>query len=673
MALAPADFYAYSRATGQPYPESPEERAEQAPQVLEFKRNQLKSQESSNSNPIALGLGIGLGLAGLGGAGFAARRMLRSGKATGQSGVSQTDLSKYDTPQIREAGRTKPTFVEPSKVVMDAPSAPVQRTIDIETAVDDEVTRLLNDPGLLKFVEAEEAAEIIRQPEMRAEQSRQQSQVRRALSATADDILLGIRAEPTTSLVTQQQAVGGFNVKQAIAALESGEDQQTGRVKNQLQRNEDLNLGQIDMLEDNAPINSVASQLPDGVPADQTEDALGFAQNRMREIRAAQEEQGYRGLRAEQQMLQGAEGTRVKQAAELYAATGDPNVLSLISETPSLPIAVQPTSQQLVNMQSSKGNAPSELSTSSLYSPFKKRELNVDTQEDVDMRMTNRLSGLGATLETIPKTIINPAYAALEEQTNMAMYGMQQGDPVAANIYNQNRQQFREGKAPSREIINPEYLTLSQQLREAEAVRGEARNIIERQKSDIAQFPSVYKVADLQEGVRAFYQQTPEGQIIPETLEVRSGRKAVPAGIVEKPASGSSIRGLGGAVEMESYIPIERELASTAAAEMAMGPKIGMDPQRREAMVSSPVRWDPSIHTPAQRTPEGFVYTEQAMRRPSAPTGTETFRGAVKSPPAIARQSVNVSETIRRLQSSNAPGAQQQLNQYLQSLRSRGI
>ena len=673
MALAPADFYAYSRAMGQPYPESPEERAEQAPQVLEFRRNQLKSQESSNSNPIALGLGIGLGLAGLGGAGFAARRMLRSGKATGQSGVSQTDLSKYDTPQIREAGRTKPTFVEPSKVVMDAPSAPVQRTIDIETAVDDEVTRLLNDPGLLKFVEAEEAAEIIRQPEMRAEQSRQQSQVRRALSATADDILLGIRAEPTTSLVTQQQAVGGFNVKQAIAALESGEDQQTGRVKNQLQRNEDLNLGQIDMLEDNAPINSVASQLPDGVPADQTEDALGFAQNRMREIRAAQEEQGYRGLRAEQQMLQGAEGTRVKQAAELYAATGDPNVLSLISETPSLPIAVQPTSQQLVTTQSSKGNAPSELSTSSLYSPFKKRELNVDTQEDVDMRMTNRLSGLGAPLETIPKTIINPAYAALEEQTNMAMYGMQQGDPVAANIYNQNRQQFREGKAPSREIINPEYLTLSQQLREAEAVRGEARNIIEKQKSDIAQFPSVYKVADLQEGVRAFYQQTPEGQIIPETLEVRSGRKAVPAGIVEKPASGSSIRGLGGAVEMESYIPIERELASTAAAEMAMGPKIGMDPQRREAMVSSPVRWDPSIHTPSQRTPEGFVYTEQAMRRPSAPTGTETFSGAVKSPLAIARQSVNVSETIRRLQSSNAPGAQQQLNQYLQSLRSRGI
>ena len=673
MALAPADFYAYSRATGQPYPESPEERAQQAPQVLEFRRNQLKAPETSNSNPVALGFGIALGLAGLGGAGLAARRMLRSGKTTGQSGVSQTDLSKYETPQIREAGRTKPTFVEPSKVVMDAPVVPVQRTVDIQTAVDDEVSRLLNDPGLLKLVEAEEADIINRLPEMRAEQSRQQAQVRRGLSATADDILLELRAEPTNSLVTQQQTTGGSNVKQAIAALESGEDQQTGRVKSQLQRNEDLNLGQIEALEDVTPINRVASQLPDGQPLDQAEDALGFAQNRMREIRAAQEEQGYRGLRAEQQMMQGAEGTRVKQAAELYAATGDPSVLSLISETPSLPIAVQPTSQQLVATQSSIGDAPSELSTSSLYSPFKKRELNVDTQEDVDIRMTNRLSGLGSTLETIPKTIINPEYAVLEEQTNMAMYKMQQGDPVAATIYNQNRQKFREGKVPPREIINPEYLALSQQMKEAEAVRGEARNIIERQKSDIAQFPSVYKVTDLQEGVRAFYQQTPGGEIIPETLEVRSGRKAVPAGIVEKPASGSSIRGLGGAVEMESYIPTERELASTASAEMAMGPKIGMDPQRREAMVSSPVRWDPGLHTPAQRTPEGFVYTEQAMRKPSAPSGTETFRGAVKSPPAVARQSVDASETIRRLQSSNAPGAQEQLNQYIQSLRTKRL
>ena len=343
MALAPADFYAYSRATGQPYPESPEERAQQAPQVLEFRRNQLKAPETSNSNPVALGFGIALGLAGLGGAGLAARRMLRSGKTTGQSGVSQTDLSKYETPQIREAGRTKPTFVEPSKVVMDAPAAPVQRTMDINAAVDDEVTRLLNDPGLLKFVEAEEADIINRLPEMRAEQSRQQSQVRRALSATADDILLELRSEPTNSLVTQQQATGGFNIKQAIAALESGEDQQTGRVKSQLQRNEDLDLGQIEVLEDVAPINRVASQLPDGQPLDQAETlptkepnfVQQFLQRERDEIASQMGEQGLTSPSLVEKELArrigpesyqyGSDYTKIKQQIEL--GLQDPSIL----------------------------------------------------------------------------------------------------------------------------------------------------------------------------------------------------------------------------------------------------------------------------------------------------------------------------------------------------------
>jgi hypothetical protein len=32
MALSPADFAAYSRATGTPYPEDPEERAQLAPE-----------------------------------------------------------------------------------------------------------------------------------------------------------------------------------------------------------------------------------------------------------------------------------------------------------------------------------------------------------------------------------------------------------------------------------------------------------------------------------------------------------------------------------------------------------------------------------------------------------------------------------------------------------------
>jgi len=94
--------------------------------------------------------------------------------------------------------------------------------------------------------------------------------------------------EPTlktapASLVEKQKARTGFTVDQAANALDAAEDQQTGRMKIQLQRNEDLDMGQVEVLEDIAsqqrnfmmeqdePINSVASQLPDGLPVDQAE------------------------------------------------------------------------------------------------------------------------------------------------------------------------------------------------------------------------------------------------------------------------------------------------------------------------------------------------------------------------------------------------------------------
>jgi hypothetical protein len=92
------------------------------------------------------------------------------------------------------------------------------------------------------------------------------------------------------SLVQKQQARTGFNVDQAINALDAAEDQQTGRMKIQLQRNEDLDMSQVEVLEDIAdeqrtwmmdqdePINRVAAQLPDGLPVDQAEGASNAAQ-----------------------------------------------------------------------------------------------------------------------------------------------------------------------------------------------------------------------------------------------------------------------------------------------------------------------------------------------------------------------------------------------------------
>jgi hypothetical protein len=74
MALSPTDFYAYSRATGTPFPEDAEERAQIAPEVLDFRRNQLKSKDEDFN--VTNALGTVAALAGIGAGGFGLTRLL---------------------------------------------------------------------------------------------------------------------------------------------------------------------------------------------------------------------------------------------------------------------------------------------------------------------------------------------------------------------------------------------------------------------------------------------------------------------------------------------------------------------------------------------------------------------------------------------------------------------
>jgi len=108
MALSPADFAAYSRATGTPYPEEPEERAALAPAVRDFRQNQLRNQESG---PDFGGL-AGLAVAGLGalGAIAAARRGFGAKPVTGgrKGGVQLADLAeiaKTTGPELEMAAK----------------------------------------------------------------------------------------------------------------------------------------------------------------------------------------------------------------------------------------------------------------------------------------------------------------------------------------------------------------------------------------------------------------------------------------------------------------------------------------------------------------------------------------------------------------------------------------
>ena len=131
MALSQADFYAYSRATGAPVPEDPRERAEMAPEVLAFRRNQLKAPEQQGPDPVSVGIGVGLALAGGVGAAFGARRLMGGRKQAANAGVRVADVEKITQEAVAQEPTVSKIFKEyepkPSKT---APSVSTEQYPD---------------------------------------------------------------------------------------------------------------------------------------------------------------------------------------------------------------------------------------------------------------------------------------------------------------------------------------------------------------------------------------------------------------------------------------------------------------------------------------------------------------------------------------------------------------
>ena len=572
--------------------------------------------------------------------------------------------------------------------------------------------RLSQDPELLSLVRQQKAEEL---SEARSMQAKAQAEYRNLIRDTAEEkVLEPLRATPKNFLqerleqsgyvptqVEKQQSTAAVISDQSVNAVYSAEDQQTGRVKQQLQRNEDVDLSRVDFLEDmaegeaaqeadrrammenpnlsemigyeaDAPINRVASQLSDGLPVDQAESTAGaFAkkqimQTRMGQMRAQLAQEGYRGLALEKEL---ASRTNVRQAAELYAATGDPNVLQLANEAPSLPLTVEPKTNLQLG-QSKTSFAGEEIPTSSYYEPFKQREAESGGLVHADIYYTNKLSNLGAKLEGVPEYIDNPEYTNFIEQTNMAMSAMRQGDSTAAKVFARNKALLNAGKAPVAKIENPEYQMLQRQVGYAEQSRADVRNKQEALELQAQRFPMLQKVTQTGEGARLFAEVDPStGQLISETIELRSGRPALPGGTVSSTATGRAVRGRVGAegtvagptpgIFEPGAIATESTFKPESAryrGETLQGAYEAADAGKGLQYEAQPVRWDPNLHLPEQRTPEGFVYTEEAMLKPSQPIGRERNLGPIKSPYSVAKPSVDVSSTLRQLQLRGKPG-----------------
>jgi len=489
------------------------------------------------------------------------------------------------------------------------------------------------------------------------------------------------------SLVDQHRSGLIGQVDHFANAANSAEDQATGRVKRALQRNEDENLAAVEMAEDavdtqiaraaqsdptvasvseiDAAINQVADGLPDGRPVDQAEGVVvsagAFAQKqmmqtRMNQLRSELSQQGYRGLALEKEL---ASRTNIKQASELYASTGDPSVLSLASTTPSLPLSVKPKTNLQLG-QSKASIIDEDVPTSAFYESFKQRDIESGSLVNADIYYTNKISNLSAKLEGAPPIIDNPDYVNFIEQTNMAMAAMRKGDPTAATIFNRNKALLTEGKAPSPTIVNPEHQSLQNQLTYAEQARAGIREKQGALQLQGERFPTLQKVVSTGEGGRLFGEIDPAtGEIIPESLEIRGGRFSLPGGTVSSTATGRAIRGRVGAEGTVAgptpgiFEPAAVVTESTFKPETARyrgetgrGTYEAADAGKGLEYEAQPVRWDPNIHAPEQRTPEGFVYSEEALVKPSQPLGVERNIGLKKAPMSVAKPSVELSQEI---------------------------
>ena len=263
MALSPTDFYAYSRATGTPFPEDPEERAQLAPEVLEFRRNQLKVPEQSPDYGAIAGLTVaGLGLAA-GGVGLVRMLKGRTLQGLAKNVNKQAQAAEPVVQNVVKTGvpvvRTNLEAVQPSKVVDQSPQ---QNTLVARDRAQELIDEYIGNINL----EQKEFAPQTKSEQMQqlAELNRQRGFANRAIKSKGEQVLAEIQNEAkpfnlayiestgakAPDLTSIQQAETPQIAAQQQAAIESGEDQITGRIKHRLQQNENLDTSQIEIMEE---------------------------------------------------------------------------------------------------------------------------------------------------------------------------------------------------------------------------------------------------------------------------------------------------------------------------------------------------------------------------------------------------------------------------------------
>jgi hypothetical protein len=691
MPLSPADFYAYSRATGAPVADTPEDRAKQAPEVLAFQENRLQAPKQGPS--LLDVLGTGALIAGVGAGGYGIARALRGrGAAQAATRVAVEDVTPQAAQNVRRAAAayTQPrpsAEPAPSRVPTAAPTAgPTVRETPLlpGTAQPKTGVQMVNIQDLLMrnapsavdtgtpysareiaqlglanmevapnldvadrlLEEYELGKQSRRASRIKAEQQDREMQLR-GIGARIIDQLKG------ESLVEQQNSQLAQHVDQSINAVNSAEDQMTGRMKHALQQNPHLDMSQVEVLEDMAehsyrqgmeqdePINAAAMQMTGRVPNDQAEDPVRFAQRALQQQRDQLAAQGMSPGRVEKALgsvygsnapyVAGQEGymqRQGKKAMELYLQTGDPNVLKTL-ETGRLPETLNVRSFQ------SEGLA-GEQPTSAFLKDVTLPEAVQGAQERYDQRVGRHVEKL----QSIENEIV-PQIDHLEtKQYNDYVHAQNRIPEIDEHL-----NMIESGLAQGRGRGSGELLGM--------------RGALTAERNQLSQLTGEHHQDDINAlnyrlgRAREVYGGLIEGEQVnvPQTLVDWKGELPGARGASLDPDTGKLT--LPGRLYTVSNVEVDPETGrrpiDTATGGGIRG--IGGRPGRQLGQGSSMGIYgeQTSEWAPGALTHEG-EYTEEAGRRPTTFVGKETAKFSTKSAPDVARRSVDISEQVIRAQ-----------------------
>ena len=261
MAIPLSDFYAFSSATGSPVPEDEETRARMAPQVAEWRRNQLKAPEQKSD--FLSTLGTGALIAGLGTAAVLGARALRRPQAVAQATVRDVTPDVEQTVRRAATYRPEPQTARPPRGT-PAPSVEVTPPPSRVSQPAPRAPGYTSQVDLYKLLETErpqgvvvtDISSLVRpKPEVRTETRLLPAAAAKPNAMNFIGQYFQQKGTAAGTLTDFQQSLSNLMADQAINAVDAAEDQMTGRVKQQLQRNEDLDMSQVDLMEEVADYN----------------------------------------------------------------------------------------------------------------------------------------------------------------------------------------------------------------------------------------------------------------------------------------------------------------------------------------------------------------------------------------------------------------------------------